>query len=244
MRYLLFCIVIVLMASCQKEISLGGGTTPPTPTVKCTGCNYLPVCDSTRLTYQDSSALGLDTTSSTLTILGDTTIGGKKFNKVSPSAAFGQGLVYNCDGGEYKVFQAVPDLGIDVDSLLQSVGLPGGGITIPSQIQTTILKTGAAAGATWSDVVFTYAPIPFLTITASLDYKLEAKNTSRTVLGRNYTNVMQVSSKLNVAIPQTPSPIDLRVDTWYADGIGIIETRTTMDGEVQAATKIISYKIR
>lgn len=246
MRYLLCCLLLIAFAACQKEIHFGDSNTPttPTPAVKCTGCSYLPVCDSTKLTYQDSSALGLDTTASTLRIVGDTTVGGKKFNRVSPSAAFATGLVYNCDGGEYKVFQAVPALGINVDSLLQSIGLPGGGVTIPSQIQTTILKTGVAAGATWSDVVFQYNPLPFVTITASLDYKLEAKNIQRTVLGKSYNNVMHVSSKLAIAIPLTPSPIDLRIDAWYADGIGVIERRTSESGVVQASTKLISYKIK
>src|SRR5829696_4700606 len=155
MKYLLCLLLTALVAfACQKEIDFEGGTAPnPIPPVRCTSCSYLPVCDSTQLTYVDSSAAGLDTTVSVLSILGDTTINGTKFTRVSPSAVFSQGLLYNCDGGNYRIYQEIPNLGIDIDSLVQSIGLPPGVITVPSHVQTTILKSGANAGATWSDTI-------------------------------------------------------------------------------------------
>jgi hypothetical protein len=181
----------------------------------------------------------VDTTTNTLAILGDSTINGKKFTRVSAFAAFQQGLLYNCDGGNYRVYQPVPDLGIDIDSLLQSLGLPGGSVTPPTHIETTILKTGVAAGATWSDTVFKFSPIPFITATVKLDYKLEQKGVQRTVLGKTYSNVNHVSSKLNIAIPLAPPlPFDVNVNTYYADGVGIIESRTTNSGVVQSQRKL------
>src|SRR5215203_3934065 len=98
--FLLFLFLCVI--ACQKEINFGDGSSSnnnnPASSVRCTGCSYLPVCDSTKLTYIDSTAMGLDTTENILLILGDTTISGKKFTRVSPSSIFAQGLLYNCDG--------------------------------------------------------------------------------------------------------------------------------------------------
>ena len=239
---LLSCLSLI---ACQKEIGFGDGSVGgQTSSVRCTSCSYLPVCDSTQLTYVDSSGTGVDTVASTLVILGDTTINGRKFTKVSPSAVFAQGLLYNCDGGNYRIYQPVPDLGLDIDSLLQSVGLSTGTVAIPSQIQTTILKSGANAGATWSDTVFTFSPFPLFQVVAKLDYVLEQKGIQHTVFGKTFSNVIRVSSKLNMVIPLMPLPFDVRVDYYFADGVGIIETKTTSNGVLQAHSRLYQYKIK
>lgn len=223
----------VAAAACQKEISLSG--TAATPPVRCTGCNYLPVCDSMPLAYVDSSAAGIDTLRSVVLLLGDTSVNGKKFHRVSPFAAFRQGLLYRCEGGDYRVVQPVPALGVNVDSLLQLIGLPGGSVTFPSHVQTTILKTGVAAGATWSDTVLQFSPFPFVTATVTLDYTIKEKSVQRTVLGKTYRNVLHVSSEPAVAVPLVPpSPLGILVDAYYADGAGLIESRTTGNGVVQS----------
>lgn len=239
-------VVILFVVSCQKEIGFGdgSGTSNPPSSVRCTGCSFLPVCDSTSLTYIDSTALGADTTESILMILGDTTISGRKFTKVSPSSIFTEGLLYNCDGGDYRIYQPVPDLGIDIDSLFQSLGLPVSTVPIPSHIQTTILKTSANAGAGWSDTVFQFTPVPFLNVVTRLDYKLEEKGIQRTVFGRRFTNVYHVSSKLNIIIPLVPLPVDVSVDYYFAENVGIIETRTLNSGIVEAQSKLYQYKIK
>lgn len=239
--FTLFAIALIVMA-CQKEItgSGGDGTAAPASSKKCTGCSYLPVCDSTKITYIDSTAAGLDTTTSTLVLLGDTLISGKNFTRVSPFAAFRQGLLYNCDGGNYSVYQAVPNLGINVDSLFQSLGLPVSGVTVPSRIQATILKAGVAAGTTWSDTVMQFTVLPPLKATAKIDYTLSEKGVQRAVLGKTYSNVIHVASKLNIVVPLLPVtlPFDVSVDTWYAEGVGIVETRTVNNGVVQSVTKL------
>lgn len=238
-------LVSIFILSCQKEIGFGDGSGQnPSSSVRCTSCSYLPVCDSTQLIYVDSSALGVDTMSSTLAILGDTTINGKKFTKVSPSSLFTEGLLYNCDGGDYRIYQPVPDLGLDIDSLLQSVGLSTGTINLPSHIQTTILKSGANAGATWSDTVFKFSPFPLFEVVAKLDYKLEQKGIQHTVFSKVHNNVMQVSSKLNIVIPLMPLPFDVRVDYYFAEGVGIIETKTSSNGALQSRTRLFQYKIK
>lgn len=245
MRYFFALLTVAIVAAaCQKEITGAGGdgtTAPPaTPSKKCTGCSYLPVCDSARLTYVDSTAAGTDTTTGTLAILADTVINGKKFNRVSPFAAFTQGLLYNCDGGSYTVYQAVPALGINIDSLFQSLGLPGG-VALPSHIQTTVLKTSITAGGTWSDTVMQFTVVAPLKATVKIDYTLREKAVQRSVLGKPYSNVIHVASKLNIAVPLLPItlPFDISVDTWYADSVGIIETRVVNNGVVQSATKLL-----
>lgn len=247
MRYfLLVCVFSFFLIACQKEINFDTGLTPPTTTVRCTSCSYLPVCDSTRLTYVDSTLAGVDTTASTLLLIGDTTIAGRKFNRVTPFAAFKQGLLYNCDGGDYRIYQAVPNLGLNIDSLLQGAGLPfpTSGITLPSRIQTTILKSGAAAGATWSDTVFTYSPLPIFSVVAKLDYKLEEKGVQRIVLGKTYTEVIHVSSKLNVVAPLVTIPVNVSIDYYFANNIGIIEAKAINNGIVQNYTRLLSYRIK
>jgi len=245
-HFLSLLVMAMAMLACQKEISFGDGnaTNNPPSSVRCTGCSYLPVCDSTMLTYIDSTAMGTDTTENILLILGDTTINGRKFTKISPSSIFAQGLLYNCDGGDYRIYQPVPDLGIDIDSLAQSLGLPVGTVPIPSHIQTTILKTSANAGATWTDTVFQFTPVPFLSVVAKLDYKLEQKGIQRTVLGKVFTNVIHVSSKLNIVIPMVPLPVDVTIHYYFADGVGIIETTTANSGVVESQTRLYKYKIK
>lgn len=79
-----------------------------------------------------------------------------------------------------------------------------------------------------------------LKATVKIDYTLREKGVQRTVLGKTYSNVIYVNSKLNVAVPLLPVtlPFDISVDTWYADGIGIIESRTMNNGVVQSLTKL------
>jgi hypothetical protein len=249
MKYFIISVFVgLLFFACQKEIHFaggsGGGNNPPPSSVRCTGCSYLPVCDSTTVTYIDSTATGVDTTESILMILGDTTINGRKFNRVTPSSVFPQGLLYNCDGGDYRIYQPVPDLGIDIDSLIQSLGLPIGTVPIPSRIQTTILKSGVNAGASWSDTVFQFMPLPLFNVVAKLDYKLEAKGIQRTILGKVFNNVIHVSSKLNLVIPLISFPVDVSINYYFADGVGIIESITTESGVVQSRSQLWQYKIK
>jgi hypothetical protein len=245
-RYFLTLLLLSGLCACQREIGFGDGTTPAPSNVRCTSCSYLPVCDSTKLVYVDSTAAGVDTLSSTLAILGDTTINGRKFTRITPFAAFNQGLLYNCDGGDYRIYQPVPDLGIDIDSLIQILGLPFpiGPVPIPSKIETTILKTNVAAGTTWSDTVFTFSPLPMFSVVAKLDYKLEEKGAQRIVLGKVYNNVIHVSSRLNIAVPLVTIPFDFLVDYYFAESIGIIETKVVSNGILQAQSKLLSYKIK
>jgi hypothetical protein len=247
MKHLVFLFGLsILLIACQREIGFSDGTNPPAANIRCTSCSYLPVCDSTKLVYVDSTSFSTDTTRSTLAILGDTTINGRKFTRVTSFAAFGKGLLYNCNSGDYRIYQDVPDLGIDTDSLVQSLGLPFpiGSIPIPSKVETTILKATAAAGATWSDTVFTFSPVPFIRIVAKLDYKIEEKGVKRIVLGKSYSNVIHVSSKLNIVVPLTLVPVDVSVDYYFANDVGIIETRTVNNGVVQALSRLLQYKIK
>jgi hypothetical protein len=41
-----------------------------------------------------------------------------------------------------------------------------------------------------------------------------------------------------------PLPFDVRVDYYFAEGVGIIETRTTSNGAVQAQSRLYRYKIK
>lgn len=99
-RYLLTAFgVLAIILSCQKEISFEGEGT----TLKCVNCSYLPFCDSSVFVYVNTTANGVDTVTSIPRILGDTTVNGHKFTKISAVSFFNEGLLYNCANEEYKV---------------------------------------------------------------------------------------------------------------------------------------------
>jgi hypothetical protein len=41
-----------------------------------------------------------------------------------------------------------------------------------------------------------------------------------------------------------PLPFDVRVDYYFADGVGIIETKTTSNGTLQNQSRLYRYKIK
>ena len=240
-----FTIACCFFFACKREVSGEGEKF-----VRCTSCSYLPVCDSSQFVYVDSAAAGADTTESTMAILGDTSINGRKYQKVTAFASFNEGLLYNCDGGDYRIYQRVPNLGINIDSLMQAlvqqIGLPFpiGPVQVPSYIETTILKSNAAAGTAWSDTVFKYTPNPLFRVVAKLDYKIEEKNVQRTVFATTYNNVIHVSSKLNISIPLVTPPNNFAVDYYFANNVGMIEAKVMNNGMLQAQSKLYSYKIK
>ena len=117
---LLATILSLFLAGCKKEYSYEGGYIND----NCINCAYLPVCDSSQFTYIDSTVAGVDTVRTMMFILGDTLINGNKFSKITPLAAFSQGLLYNCNNQEYKSFFSIAGLGINLDSVVMNLYLP------------------------------------------------------------------------------------------------------------------------
>ena len=243
--FLLTIFVILIFAGCKKEYSYEGGYS----NANCINCSYLPVCDSSEFTYVDSTVAGVDTARTTMFLPGDTVINGKKFSKVTPLAAFSQGLLYNCDNQEYKTFFSISGLGINLDSIVNEllagvplpVPVPPNLIQVPEIVLVTFLKTNASLNTTWLDTILNVGLPPLLSGYIGLEHKILAKNVTRMVFQKSFGNVIHVQSTLRIVTSLTSIPVDLSIDTYFAKDVGIIEMEVKNSGESQILSKLYEY---
>ncbi|RYZ24343.1 MAG: hypothetical protein EOO16_01255 [Chitinophagaceae bacterium] len=256
--------LLLLVISCQKEISLeGSGLLPSVNDPRCINCTYLPFCDSSEFTYLVD---GTDTLGGAVRLLGDTTIGGQRFSKVGGYAVFDGGLYYNCANAEYRGAFPLAQFGIDADSLrallqpaLDSLlPIPGStpALAFPDPFYTTILKANAPAGSTWTDTVLTVnlpvgqPPAVFnVRLFAGVQYTYPEKDITRSVLGRSYANVQHVQGKLTIGTAaQIPVPLPLpaptnTVDIYFAKDIGVVEIRIADAGVESSRAELLRYRL-
>ncbi|RYY90580.1 MAG: hypothetical protein EOO15_01935 [Chitinophagaceae bacterium] len=263
--FLATAVVLGLMTfwSCQKEISLEVGGLPVANNRRCINCTYLPFCDSSEFTYLVD---GVDTMTGPVFIKNDTLVNGQSFSQVSAIPGFGQGLLYSCAGGDYRLAFPLSQLGLDPDSIRQLMAplldslLPvpadPSSLAIPDVLYATILKANNAQGSTWLDTI-TAITIPFgtpplvfhLRVYAGIEYTYLEKNSSRTVLGRNYTNVQHVQGKpkigltIPVPVPVPLPPIDGQLDFYLAKDIGVIEMEQRDSTGVQRSAKLMRFRL-
>ncbi|MBA2746349.1 MAG: hypothetical protein H0U44_09005 [Flavisolibacter sp.] len=230
--------------SCKKEYSFEGGNFK-----NCISCTYLPVCDSSQYVYVDSTPTSVDTLHNTMYILGDSTINGKLFKKVSGFATFNTGLYANCDNQDYRLLFPLAALGLNLDSivndLLQQVPIPipPGLISVPSTVETSVLKANLPTNSTWTDVIY-QVNIPFLfSFSMGLEYTLLEKNVPRTVYQKTYNDVIHVKSVLKINSTQINIPLDFEIDYYFAKDVGIIEVHITEANAVTRVLKLHSYQL-
>ncbi|RYY40183.1 MAG: hypothetical protein EOO08_07555 [Chitinophagaceae bacterium] len=259
---LAFLLGVMSFWGCQKELSFEGGGLPPASR-RCIDCSYLPFCDSSEFTYLVD---GVDTMSGPVFIGNDTTVGGAPFSQVSAIPGFGQGLLYTCAGGDYRLAFPLAQLGLDPDSIrllmtplldsLLPVPADPGSLAIPDVLYLTILKANDAEGSTWLDTI-TALTIPFgtpplvfnLRVYAGIEFTYLEKNVSRTVLGNTYSNVQHVQGKprigLTIAVPVSlPIPtIDGQLDFYLAKDVGVIEMEQSDSTGVQRSAKLMRYRL-
>lgn len=242
---------LLLLWGCQKEVSYEGGV-PPTIR-KCIDCPYLPICDSSQFVYVNTSARGVDTVRSVVHVLGDTVINGQQYNSVSAFGAFSNGLYYNCPNAEYRAFLQTAGLGINIDSALHALtqqmpNLPANLIHVPDRYLATILKANANVGDTWTDTVYSVSLPAVASALVAMDYTLQEKGISYTVLGNNYSNVMHVKAvmRLNVSsliqLPPVPQ-VNVTTDYYLSKGVGLIEMKVTNNGNTQLLSQLFSYHL-
>ena len=244
---LLATILSLFLAGCKKEYSYEGGYSND----NCINCAYLPVCDSSQFTYIDSTIAGVDTVRTTMFLLGDTMINGNKFSKITPMAAFSQGLLYNCNNQEYKSFFSIAGLGINLDSVVNELVLtlplpapvPPNLIQVPENAIITFLKVNASDNATWMDTLIDVGLPPLLTGYVGLEHKVMAKNITRLIFQNSFGKVIHVQSTLRIITSLTSIPVDLSIDTYYAKDVGIIEMEVKNAGESQVLSKLYEYTL-
>jgi hypothetical protein len=216
LKFVAIVILCCLLVACQKEVSVENGFTPTNPggggggvsTVDCKSCTYLPLCSGSWFKYADTLQGGAITneTTDTSTLVKDTTISGKIFQKFRTSLQ-GTFTYYNCTAGESNL-------------ITYNATTSGGGTVQKAEILP--LKANAAVGATWSY---------FLTNPAGqqVEYKntMEAKGISKTVNGRTYPDVIHVSTIVSINVPILGNVTTNEADYYYAKGVGLIEYETT-----------------
>ena len=237
----------LLISACKKEYSYEGGQ----GTRKCVGCEYLPLCDSSVFVYVDSSNT-IDTLTGIVRVGTDSTIDGKTYSHVTGFAAFPDGLLYNCEGGDYKTILDISSFGINTDSIVQALlatiqlpfPIPPGTIQVPEQFKTSFLKTTLPLNGSWNDVLYSFGLPPLFNFSASLDYKIIEKNVQRTIFQKTYSNVIHVRGKLNIisTAGNIPAP-DIVVEYFFAKDVGIIEIQIFESNVVTRDTKLWRYQL-
>jgi hypothetical protein len=244
LRTMVTIFLAVFLMQCQRELNYEGVKNNK----KCVNCDYLPVCDSSSFVYVDSTVGRVDTNRNVVRILRDSAIAGKKFTAITTFGFFNSGAWYNCDNGNYQTIINTSDLGINTDSLIKTLlgglPIPPGTINFPKQITITVLKSNAAAGATWKDEIYKLSVPPLLNIGVSLDSKLVERLSSKTVLGKSYTDVLHVQSKLNVVSSLGGNtPLNYSLEVFYARGVGIIEGKSTDAAGGGVNRKLFFFKL-
>jgi hypothetical protein len=207
------------------------------------------VCDSSLFRYIDSVDNRIDTLDNQMMILGDSTINGKRFKKISGFATFNTGLFANCDGGDYRLLFPLSALGLNVDSVVNEIlgglpiPIPPNMLNIPKTVQTSVLKTNLPVNSTWTDSIFTVALPPFFSLVAGLEYRIIAKGIQYTVLQKTYNNVIHVKSDLKVVSALFNLPLDFSIDYFFARDVGIIEVQVRNAGILQRTLKLYSYNL-
>ncbi len=198
---------ISLMVSCEKETSVENGFTPAPGNNNggntndvCKSCAYVPWCDSTSYTFIDTTSTGAATSTSSLSLLSDTTIAGVVYTK---SLIDGGYTYHNCTNG--------------VSTVITYNATTTGGSTV-TEFKTTLLKENDPVGSTWTDVYNNNG--------TNVDYKytIMAKSINRTVLGVNYADVIQVHLTVSTTVPILGTVVASEGDNYYARGIGMIES--------------------
>jgi len=222
-----YCFIIglltLLISSCAKEsgfvpqvsskpLTDAGGT----PVVPATN-DYQPFDTGSTWRYQDSLESSLDTTTNILT--GKTNvIDAKTFYEMAESNRTGKDTSYYYKG-EHNYIS-------NTKGFADGVGT-----------ELLYLNDNEAVGYTWNGQAVADNPLVIGTYKGTI---LE-KDISKTVLGKNYTNVIHTQVVLTLTILGTAG--DLTCDFYTAKGIGIIEMDTD-DGTEKTTSKLIDYVIK
>lgn len=252
---------LLLLESCQKELSFEGGGTPPNR--HCIDCPYLPFCDSSTFTYLVD---GTDTANGPVYVMNDTLVNGQSYHQVSAIPGFGQGLLYSCAGGDYRQAFPLTGLGLNPDSIRQALAplldslLPvpadPNSLLIPDVLYATVLKANNPVGSNWLDTItainIPYTAGPFtvnLRLYAGIEYTYLEKDATRTVLGTTYQQVQHVQGKPKIGLTlPLPVPLPLptvngQLDFYLAKGIGVVDMQQSDSSGVQRSAQLVRYRL-
>ncbi len=197
----------------------------------CKDCLYYPSCVGSKYTFADTINGTPYVLVSEYISSVDTTIGGVVFQKIksntTPAALAGNSTIYyNCSGGvtTLKAYNAVT---IGGTSVVESTVRP--------------IKENAAIGDTWTDSN-PYPGVPGTTYESA--FTIAEKGISRTLAGVTYNDVIHIHLETGSTTGGVYSASST-TEYYYAKGIGLIETETTLlsTGQVRLHQVLQTYFI-
>lgn len=148
------------------------------------------------------------------------------------------------DGVNYHIFQSKPDTATTTTSIYfgkQQTSYFGRGLVSQLQDINLLYLKDTTVNSTWSQTIQVAVPV-LGSVTATITSQLVAVNTTRTVEGKSYQNVSQVTFKIGI---QNPLPITYAQGSWYAArGVGLIEMQAQAQGSTVGNLYLTDYKIK
>ena len=220
-----FIILIFSISACQKELDWGGDnlanpnpdstSTDPVNVAKCTDCLYQPICNDVTYTWQITTTGGVSERNDKYKIIADTTINGKKYKRINYTAGQPDSYV-SCDN------QVLAAYGNNIATTTGNVN-----------VDLIMLKANENEGATWTSTIKNPANQDVL-----YTFRIEEKNVNYTVLGKNYPNVIHVSTDMSIGGISAGT-----AHYYYAKGIGLIASTIESLGTETYRQELKSYNI-
>jgi hypothetical protein len=200
----------LLTISCKKDPDPAPVVTPPAD-------KYMTFTTASSWNFErisDPSSLSPDTISFSITSSNrDTTIGTRQYHVFANNNGGSNEYYYN-NGGDYFTFRQLPSDFAD------------------TYVEINYLKDNAPVGTEWSQTYpITYSGFP---ITLTLKNKIEERGITKTVNGKEYTDVIRVSTNITATAP-FPFSLTDEINFYYAPRYGSIKEETKIDVSVPLA---------
>ncbi|MGN6266841.1 MAG: hypothetical protein ACTHM5_14245 [Ginsengibacter sp.] len=211
---LVFFALLFIFSSCKKDNAPKDNPSNETYVNTNTGSTW---------TYRQTDVADNNSTSDyTITsTANDTTIDSRKYHVYTYS--YGGSKYLGIEGHDYYQYDSIP-------------------ITGGVNIQRLYLKDNAAKDDTWKqDFNLQIQELQGATIQLTVQNKVVEKGITKTVNGKDYSNVYHVSTSLSSsAIPSTA--LTSTIDSYYAPGYGLIENTTQVELNYLGLVKEVNFK--
>jgi hypothetical protein len=204
---------LLLLFSCSKEMS-DEGEAPGSPA---SPCDYAPYTTGSSFSYINVNR-AKDTINYTLTVSGDTTINGNVYKKLGNDSVF---TCSNCENGVYT----------QVASILTFQGYQA------DDLELTYLKDDAPAGTSWQDTIS--VTNNGITSTGILEFTVLRKGFTKTVNGKDFSDVIAVQMDAIAIVFGNPIPVGTISTSYYGKGVGLIEA-----DQLEDTTRLTAYAIQ
>jgi hypothetical protein len=211
---LVFLALLFIFSSCKKDDAPKDNPSNET---------YVNTNAGSTWTYRQTDMANNNSTSeyAITSTANDTTIDSRKYHVYTYS--YGGSGYLGIEGHEYYQYDSIP-------------------ITGGVNIQRLYLKDNASKDDTWKqDFNLQIQELQGATIQLTVQNKVVEKGITKTVNGKEYSNVYHVSTSLSSsAIPSTA--LASTIDSYYAPGYGLIENTTQVELNYLGLVKQVNFK--